>query len=84
MKVQTNPNSKLRGYALRLKCALHKCDRNAVQELNDQLVWFSPFETDLEHLSTHLVHQKLLTAPERKRVLQMLAPIHNPSYSERR
>lgn len=84
MKVQTDPSAKLRGYAQRIKCALHSSDRNAIQQLDDQLLWFSPFETDLEHLSTYLVQQQLLTAIQRTHALQMLEPIDNPSYSERR
>ncbi len=82
--ITLSPNARLRGYALRIKTALHNNDRNALLLLDDQLLFSSPFECDLEELSKSLVANKMLTRSERSRALQFIEPIHNAHYSERK
>ena len=50
ISVPTDPTPRLQGYAQRIRTAIHNHDRNDIELLDDQLLWSSPFETDLEHI----------------------------------
>ena len=79
LNISTDPAPRLRGYAQRIKTALHNHDRNDIELLDAQLLWSSPFETTLEDMTAWLVAQQLLTAVERDNALQLLPNIDNPS-----
>ena len=81
MKVSMDPMPKLRGYAQRIKTAIHNRDRNDIELLDSQLLWSSPFECDLEHITKWLVYKQLLTPTERNKALALMPNINNPSCS---
>ena len=79
--VSTDPSARPRGYARRIKAALHNHDRNDIELLDSQLLWSSPFETNLKDMTAWLVATELLTAVERNNALELLPVINNPSCS---
>ena len=70
--ISTDPSPRLHAYAERIKTALQNNDAEDISLLDGQLLWSSPFETDLENISAWLVEAQLLTAIERTHALQML------------
>lgn len=78
-QITFDPSAKFRGYATRIRVAIHNSDRNDIQLMNDQLLWSSPFECDLKDMTEWLVAQKLLTFSERAKALSLMPVINNPS-----
>ena len=79
--ISIDPTPRLRGYAQRIRTAIHNRDRNDIDRLDQQLLFSSPYETDLAHVTAWLVAKQLLTAIERTKALQLLSNISNPSCS---
>ena len=80
--VSTDPTARLRGYARRLRTAIHNHDRNDAELMDAQLLYSSPFECTLPEMTDWLFAQQLLTAIERDQAKALLPTINNPSCSQ--
>ena len=77
--VPTDPSARLRGYAHRIRTAIHNRDRTDISRLDSQLLWSSPFECTLQDMASWLFAKQLLTAIERDKAIALLPNINNPS-----